>query len=353
MIRQLTLLLSILLFSFHANGQQKQLKNDSFEFSNEQLATVNDGPYISIEDDHLLEKKIVNGEVISKNLPLKTFKTTYKPEPSVYQDIKNIAVLSDIHGQYDLAIELLKNNKIIDEKLNWIYGNGHFVIVGDIFDRGPKVNEMLWLIYKLEKQAKQKKGRVHFLLGNHEYMVLRADLRYLHEKYNMTSLLLNQSYSKLYGPQTIMGRWLRSKPTIIKINNNTFVHGGISNEFLSTAYDMENTNKVMRDSIDMSKESLKLTGFYKTYYGTNGPIWYRGLILDNLEDKEISHILKLINSEHIVVGHCSDEKIIQLNDHKIFGVDSSIKKGEYGEILFIEDGNNYYRGTNGKRLELK
>ena len=116
---------------------------------------------------------------------------------------------------------------------------------------------------------------------------------------------------------------------------------------------MKNTNEVMRDSIDHSKESLKLSGFYKIYYGTNGPIWYRGLILDNLDDKEVLDILESINSEHIVVGHCSDDKIIQLNDHKIFGVDSSIKNGEYGELLFIEDGDNYYRGTlEGKKIKL-
>jgi len=30
-----------------------------------------------------------------------------------FKKIKKIAALSDIHGQYDLAIELLKNNKII------------------------------------------------------------------------------------------------------------------------------------------------------------------------------------------------------------------------------------------------
>ena len=147
--------------------------------------------------------------------------------------MKKIAALSDIHGQYDLVIKLFKNNKIIDDNLNWSFGEGHLVITGDIFDRGDKVNEVLWLIYKLEAQAKNVGGRVHYLLGNHEYMILYNDLRYLHEKYKVTPLLLNLEYNELYSEKTIIGRWLRSKSTIIKINNILFTHGGISEDFIS------------------------------------------------------------------------------------------------------------------------
>ena len=80
-------------------------------------------------------------------------------------------------------IELLTNNKIINNDLNWDFGEGHLVIVGDIFDRGSKVNEVLWLIYKLEIQARKMGGRVHFLLGNHDYMVLQRDLRYINSRW--------------------------------------------------------------------------------------------------------------------------------------------------------------------------
>ena len=42
---------------------------------------------------------------------------------------------------------------------------------------------------------------------------------------------------------------------------------------------------------------------------------------------------------------------MELYDGKIYGVDSSIKLGKYGELLLIE-GKNYYRGTkDGKRIK--
>ena len=51
-----------------------------------------------------------------------------------------ICVLGDIHGEYDRMIHNLCDNKVIDKNLNWIFGKGHLVYVGDVFDRGEKSN---------------------------------------------------------------------------------------------------------------------------------------------------------------------------------------------------------------------
>jgi len=316
------------------------------------LSNFSDGPYVFISNNRLIEKKILNGEVTSRVLEPTRYDTIFTPQKSRYENVENIAALSDIHGQYDLAVEILKNNGIIDRNLDWNFGKGHLVIVGDVFDRGPKINEMLWLLYKLEIQAKETGGRLHFLLGNHEYMVLHKDLRYVHDRYTISSKLLGLEYDELYSNQTIIGRWLRSKSTIIKINNSIFVHGGISEEFISkNGIDLSDTNQIMRSSIQRSKQEMKSTDFYKTYYGKKSLIWYRGYFYDNLVDADISKILTQVNSEHIVVGHCSNEEIVQLYDHKIFGVDSSIKKGTYGELLFIKN-KQFYRGTlDGKQVK--
>ena len=316
------------------------------------ITNFSDGPYVFISNNKLIEKKILNGKVTSKVLEPTLYDTIFTPQKSIYKNVENIAALSDIHGQYDLAVEILKNNGIINSNFDWNFGKGHLVIVGDVFDRGPKINEMLWLLYKLEIQAKEKGGRLHFLLGNHEYMVLHKDLRYVHDRYKVSTKLLELAYDELYSNETIIGRWLRSKPTIIKINNSIFVHGGVSEEFIAeNGIDLSKTNQIMRSSIERSKQEMKSTDFYKTYYGKKSLIWYRGYFYDNLVDTDISKILTQVNSEHIVVGHCSNKEVVQLYDHKIFGVDSSIKKGTYGELLFIKN-NQFYRGTlDGKQVK--
>jgi len=317
------------------------------------LKSANDGPYIFIEDGQLIEKNIVEGEVVRKVLSEDAYPTKFKQGKSKYKKVKKIAALSDLHGQYDLAIEILTNNKIIDKNHNWNYGEGHLIIVGDIFDRGPQVNEILWLLYNLEQQAEAAGGQVHVLLGNHEYMIFQQDVRYIHKKYAIISHLLETSYSDMYGKETVIGRWLRSKPTVVKINDNTFVHGGFSKAFLENGYNRSLINKEMSNSIDMEEDELEKTNIYSRYFGDKGPIWYRGYFEDNLPDEEVSEILSTVSANHIVVGHCSNETVVELYDGKIYGVDSSIKLGKYGELLFIEN-NKYYRGTkDGKRLEFK
>jgi len=333
-------------------GQKIDYKNDSVKNEQPQLSQFSDGPYIFIENNQLIEKTIMNGKVSSRVLKINSFDTIYSPDKSTFNNVEKIAALSDIHGQFDLAVEILKNNKIIDKDLNWNFDKGHLVITGDVFDRGNKVNEMLWLIYKLEAQAKNKGGKVHFLLGNHEYMILHKDFRYVNDQYKWSTELLNLKYDELYSNKTIIGRWLRSKATVIKINDHVFVHGGVSEDFITESdFNFEESNDIMRKSIDRTKEEMKSTNFYTTYYGTKSLIWYRGYFYDSLLDSDITKILERLESKHIIVGHCSNEEIVQLYNNKIFGVDSSIKNGEYGEILFIEN-DRFFRGTlDGNRLE--
>ena len=94
-----------------------------------------------------------------------------------------ILVMSDPHGDLDCAVSLLRGGGVIDNNYRWTYGRNRLVVIGDVMDRGNDATQILWLIYKLEQEAAEAGGSVHFLLGNHEPMVLMNDLRYTKEKY--------------------------------------------------------------------------------------------------------------------------------------------------------------------------
>ena len=89
------------------------------------------------------------------------------------------------------------------------------------------------------------------------------------------------------------------------------------------------------------------------YFGKNSLIWYRGYFEEQLTDSDILKILKLVDADHIVVGHTSNEKIVQLYSNKIIAVDSSIKKGEYGELVLIKNKQFFRAKLNGELIELK
>ena len=177
-----------------------------------------------------------------------------------------IAALSDVHGQYDVTIKLLQENKIIDKENNWAWGDGHLVIVGDVFDRGDQVTEILWLVHKLERQAEDAGGKVHLLLGNHEIMVLTGDLRYLHKKYRYTMAVFKRPLDSLLHKDTYLGAWLRTKPIAISINDMAFVHGGFSELLLEHLPNLEAINEAGHLALEASTEERDknaLMDFYR------------------------------------------------------------------------------------------
>ena len=154
------------------------------------------------------------------------------PVPSLskskFNKIDSIYVVGDVHGRYDQLINLLKKSNIIDSRLNWIAGRSHLVFLGDLFDRGNDVTKVLWFVYDLEKKAQKSGGEVHLVLGNHEIMTMIKDLRYVSVKERAIAESFNKSYDELFHPtKSFIGAWLRSKPSILKIDDVIFAHGGI------------------------------------------------------------------------------------------------------------------------------
>ncbi|MBL4746177.1 MAG: metallophosphoesterase [Flavobacteriaceae bacterium] len=343
-------LLGFFLFLACKQGPEKTFQKSDQEIILIDTLSVNDGPYVFIKPHNLAIKNIVKGNVISETVALDAFITNFTPSISVYKNIDTIVAISDIHGQYDLGLKILRNNHVLDLNNHWNLGKGHLVICGDVFDKGAKVTDFLWFIYHLEKQAASVGGRVHFLLGNHEFMILQNDCSHIHPTYKITEKLLHKTYSELYGTDTVLGRWIRSKATLLKINDNLFMHGGISETFLKERFDIESINNHFRKLIDFNPITHKERSSYKRYLGKKGPVWYRGYFKKKFSNKKIDRILNQLNIQHIIVGHTSQKEVKQLYNHKIYAVDSSIKNGEYGEILLIENG-NYSRGTmHGERL---
>jgi hypothetical protein len=336
---------------------------------------INDGPYI-YKSNTALELNWLCQSVVSKltikrsELPL-TFdecdldviidRDDFLPDKMIYQGDYRIAAASDFHGQYDLMKTLLTNNHIINEKGDWTFGNGHFVITGDVFDRGNKVTEILWFLYELEKQAELAGGKVHLLLGNHEVMVLNGDLRYLHPKYVETSRLLEEPFEKLYSKNTILGEWLRSKSVLVKVNNMLFAHGGFHPSLAKEKRSLADINQTFKNNLVKTELVQDRVGWGKYLHKSNGPIWYRGYFTSadkgSLKDNgansaEINLLLSHFDIEHLVVGHTSQEQVEIRYEGRVIAIDSSIKNGEYGELLFVE-GNKKWRGTlSGEKIKL-
>jgi hypothetical protein len=346
----------------------------SNSLSQNHLSHYDDGPYVFFDKGRVEVNWVKDGQLKDTSYTMtgktpnlsfinphgiryeKFIKSEVEPDrKTVYTDVKCIAAMSDIHGQYDLMIELLKNNHIINEKGHWSFEDCHFVITGDIFDRGDRVLEILWFLIGLEAEAEAAGGKVHVMLGNHEVMILQRDLRYIHRKYQYTSSLFRKPYSELFEDDSFLGQWLRSKPIYIKINDIGFVHGGINESIFSFGFPIEELNEIYFDKVlshnkihSLSRDRLR------TYLlGEDGPLWYRGYAdVDKYDIVRTDNLLEKMNVNHVIVGHTSMPNILSLWDKKIIFIDSSIKLGKGGEMLLV-NGNEFIRADkHGNQIKL-
>lgn len=271
--------------------------------------------------------------------------------PQAIDDASRILAVSDIHGEYDHLVDILTRSGVIGPERHWSWGDGHLVIVGDVFDRGARVTECLWLIYRLQSEARENGGAVHYILGNHELMVLRGDLRYVHDRYLKGIVKKTRiKYEDLYGPDTVLGRWLRSKHAAIKINDIVFVHGGLSPFVIDRNLGMEQINEIVRGSIDLRSSRLAFDELSRFFLGNKGPVWYRGYHYEMkgnyplVLSEEVDSILSFYGAGTIVVGHSEIDSVTSLWSRRIIGIDVPVDELGSLEALLWDDG-RFFRVT--------
>jgi hypothetical protein len=264
-------------------------------------------------------------------------------EPDSFDGVSSIFTVSDVHGEYDALVKLLVNAGIIGEDLSWSWGEGHLVVLGDIFDRGGKVTECLWLVHRLERQARAAGGRVHYTLGNHEVMVMQRDLRYVHQRYlDGVAETSGIPYEDLFGPGMELGRWLRTKHAAVRLNGILFVHAGIGPEVLKRDLDLSTINGQARAAIDLRSYDLIFNDMPGFLLDRDGPLWYRGYhgatsSYPQATDVEIRAVLEHFSAHTVVVGHTDIGEIQSLHGGLVFGVDMSLEQlGSFQGLLWEE-----------------
>ncbi len=185
-----------------------------------------------------------------------------------------VVAVGDVHGSFDGLVSILQRAQLIDAETHWIGGEATLVQVGDLFDRGLHVPEVLDLLMRLQGEADSAGGRVIVLLGNHEAMNLtdffrdvnpeiyaafaddkskkrqKASFKNFKKYWNaraeaegadppvFTSEVESKwmaayppgflEYMNALGPDGRYGAWLRSLPVAVINDDVLFMHGGLS-----------------------------------------------------------------------------------------------------------------------------
>lgn len=242
-------------------------------------------------------------------------------QPSVYPMPPKMLVLSDIEGDFAALRTMLIGADVIDKDLNWSFGDGHLVLVGDFFDRGLHVTECLWLLYKLETEAEAAGGKLHFILGNHEVLNLQGNSTYVRKKYLANADLINEPYERWYDRESELGRWLRSKNAVEKIGDFIFCHGGISPELIHTGLSLDAINQISRENLGKSPEYITDPYAQAVFDIKTGIFWYRDAARNQLSPEKMDEVMTYVGAKRMVVGHTMQNEVTTLYDGKLICID--------------------------------
>lgn len=247
-----------------------------------------------------------------------------------------VAVLSDLEGNLAFFDGSLAKLGVMDENGNWTYGDGHLVIVGDAVDRGREVFGVLWRLYSLSIQAKRHGGGVHLVQGNHEQYVLHANPKSV-DYQHWYAVDQMGGMKKAFAADTVIGRWLREQPVLIRMGKVLFLHGGIGKQVTESGMSIEQLNAAMRSywrGEKLGKPELEAV------LGMEGVTQYRGYLDDEGRRAllpEVTAGLERFGAITAVVGHTLVDKVQTLYDGRVFAIDVNTNEAA-DETLVFENG---------------
>lgn len=251
-----------------------------------------------------------------------------EPTPCTWAAPGKLLVLSDVEGEYDALLRFLTANGVVDAKGAWAFGTGHLVGLGDMVDRGTQVTEVLWLFHRLSLEAAAAGGHIHFILGNHEVMMMGGDVRYTAPKYARVASLFGTTCQGLLGADTVLGRWLRTRNCVERIGDLLFVHAGLAVIWAGRAADLTAFNETVRQVLGLPPMGIEDVAVRELVWGRSGPLWYRGYFEQYSADfgpppsaDDFTGILAAVGAERIVVGHTKVREITPMFDGRVLAID--------------------------------
>lgn len=290
------------------------------------------------------------------------FEVALRPTPTPQDGVHaanppRLLMLSDMEGEFDAFVALLRAQGVVDAQLHWRYGDGHVALVGDFVDRGRDMLPLLWLIYRLDGEAQQAGGHVHYVLGNHEQFATSG-----RKKYWPRALVASEAAlggEPLFSERSVLGAWLRSKPAIARVGDHLLVHGGISAEFLDRDLDIAAANAAMRPHLGTPVADLPAA--IAPILGRNGVTGYRGMALPDdpkyvREADPSAHLdraLQRYGVRRIAIGHTLVPRVRPQQHGRLLRLDLDMHApGAVAQAALYEGGQLWRVDANGGRERL-
>ena len=258
-----------------------------------------------------------------------------------------IIAIGDLHGDLEATRQALRLGGAIDEADSWIGGDLIVVQTGDQLDRGDDEEAILRLLDRLQREAAAAGGAVHVLVGNHELMNVRQDLRYVTEggfadfavyarEAEPDSLLLafpeeQRGRVAAFRPGGPMADLISHHPVILVLKGNVFVHGGVLPAHLE--YGIERLNNEVQGWLLGQGRAPKFI------HTGESPTWARDYSLDVTEDAcaMAAQVLDALGARRMIVGHTiQDHGVTGRCEGRVWCIDTGMAAHYGGPVQVLE-----------------
>jgi hypothetical protein len=293
--------------------------------------------------------------------------------PCDVQTTERIVAVGDIHGAFEQFVAILRTAGLIDNRNRWTGKKAVLVQTGDVVDRGPDSRKALDLLRKLEGEAQRAGGRVYALLGNHEFMRLVSDWRYvsqgetdafktgdsadLRERalkvFSAEAEKTAKAAGKPFDPESYReqfmkelplgslemrfafdakgeyGAWVRQRAAVARINGILFLHGGISEPVSMMGCEGVNA-AVRKDLLSLPIPLEQVASLFSA--SETGPLWYRGLASEPESSlaPTLDVILERMKARALVIGHTTVAgKLTPRLGGRVILIDTGMVNGEF------------------------
>ena len=182
-----------------------------------------------------------------------------------FDDVEKVIVIGDIEGQLHVLYNLLKELNLIsysNRELKWLDDKIVVVQCGDQIDQTRHTEAKtldLNVLNFTDRLSRISQGRFVNIIGNHEWMNVFGDLRYVHREDLVRTKKEERKKSFNFSGQ--YGRILRRRHLVFRINNAIFSHAGITPEVAGSVEDgidywIDDTNAMLDDPLNFDQDTM-------------------------------------------------------------------------------------------------
>jgi hypothetical protein len=260
-----------------------------------------------------------------------------------------VVAIGDLHADFPVTRRAFQLAGAINERDEWIGGPLTVVQLGDIIGRSDDEREVLDFLFAIREKARAAGGTVHVLIGNHEVFGGRVDNQAVGPNpfpgfEGLAGLDLNDPRLRMLPPhQRARGaalmaggpyaRRLAAFPTVLRLGDTIFVHGGVVPRWARYGID--------RINADVSLWLMGDTPEPDSSWGVdNGDrvMWTRqfSAVVDASDCAMLDESLAILGARRMIVAHTVHPAITSRCDGKVWAVDVGMSRAYGGRIELLE-----------------